>query len=842
MLEAGTIVGGYRIEHLVGKGGMGAVYAGVDPTIGKRVAIKILKAALSSDEATRARFEREARAVNAVRHPAVIDVFAFGHLDDGRPYFVMSFLEGCSLRESLDHEGRFSAREAWRVLREVAEALAVAHDAGVIHRDLKPDNVFLEAFPGRASRPRILDFGIAKVVDLARDDLVAEQRAELTGTGTPIGTPTYMSPEQWWSQPITPKTDQYCFGVTLHELIAGKPPFASQSYGELLEMHLHAVPPSLAASGIAVASAIESFLARLLGKSPDARFDSFRSVIAEGDRAFGVEASDNEPAHGRRPSRAPFRQAGAPLVLASTAAPPVPRGPLGVFRVVAAGVLVIGCASVWGVGYAGEGRRDLIEWVRSSGYAVLPAFPLFAFCLFWLFRSGRRRSIGVTPSHGSFFLALVPLASMAIATYSGWVIVLRVAGRADGLSQSFRMLSQGMVETSTPRFMGFALASMAFLVVAALFGVTPRATSTTSIDVSRRETRWSAATAALLGAATVSMAWLHAPSAALVFGAGTLAELVAFALPTVHSASAHRDARDRAVAMVAAILFAGGVATSRVEAREAVLWKEAPTRSARITEIVAAAREHDLSLIALGLTLATVIFVEVLRERRLRGREKPASIPRSAYALAAALVVAMSLDFGFHRLFFAERARLLTSLHEEFSLFAKLDPPSSDDPLLHEPRSAPALDLTEETIAIAGRGVAKLSAIGAVSVRTSVEHDLTNAIASREGSAVDLLVLVDRRVGWARARDLLSIACSAGARKVDVLFTRGASPTLPDGAPAEAGELLPQDFGALEVELDARGLDPSADSTFSAVAADLLSAARRGESPVVLSACSADGK
>src|SRR5689334_20859307 len=162
-LAPGTMVGAYRIEYRVGGGGMGTVYAAEEPTIKKRVAVKVMRRAFAEDATSMARFEREAQAANDVRHPGIVDVFAFGKLPDGRPYLVMSLLEGKSLRDEIAARGSIPLAEAWEIARDVAEALGAAHERGIVHRDLKPDNVFLERFgaSGRA-RPRVLDFGLAK--------------------------------------------------------------------------------------------------------------------------------------------------------------------------------------------------------------------------------------------------------------------------------------------------------------------------------------------------------------------------------------------------------------------------------------------------------------------------------------------------------------------------------------------------------------------------------------------------------------------------------------------------------------------------------------------------------
>jgi hypothetical protein len=209
-------------------------------------------------------------------------------------------------------------------------------------------------------------------------------------------------------------------------------------------------------------------------------------------------------------------------------------------------------------------------------------------------------------------------------------------------------------------------------------------------------------------------------------------------------------------------------------------------------------------------------------------------MPASGWALFAVLVGTAVLDVTFHQLFFAARGRLIEAQREQFSLFAKLDPPSSDAPVLHEPHSATALQVTTETIAIGGKGIAKLGALDSPAGRGNVSHDLTNALGAGAGTATDLSLFVDRRVPWSRVSDLLGLACQAGARKAEVLFTRGGPVAIPGSAPPEAGELVPGDFGALDVGLADGGFVAPGTETFSEIAAALLDRAREG-TPVALS-------
>jgi serine/threonine-protein kinase len=216
-VTAGTDVGGYVIDGELGRGGMGIVYAATHPVIGKRVAIKVLKPSLSANPASVERFIQEARAVNQIGHPNIVDIFAFAALPDGRRYLVMDLLEGESLRTRV-RRGPMHVREAAHVLDEVASALMAAHAKGFIHRDLKPDNIFLVTHPSRTD-VKLLDFGLAKLLP------AAGARVFRTATGAQIGTPDYMSPEQLRAaDDLDTRTDVYSLGVTAMECLIGKRP------------------------------------------------------------------------------------------------------------------------------------------------------------------------------------------------------------------------------------------------------------------------------------------------------------------------------------------------------------------------------------------------------------------------------------------------------------------------------------------------------------------------------------------------------------------------------------------------------------------------------------------
>ncbi|HEX7508079.1 MAG TPA: serine/threonine-protein kinase [Polyangia bacterium] len=231
----GTRVGEYDIERELGRGGMGAVFAAHHPVIGKRVAIKVLDAYFSRDMALVRRFLDEARAVNKIGHPNIIDVFSFGQLPDGRQYFVMEYLEGETMADWL-LRGRPDPQEARRLLLQVCEALEAAHREGIIHRDLKPENLWIARPKHGEPFMKVLDFGIAK--------LVAEQdTVNVTKTGTIMGTPQFMSPEQCTGRGVDHRTDIYALGVIIFRIYCGRLPFEGESVAELMTAQLTQPPP-----------------------------------------------------------------------------------------------------------------------------------------------------------------------------------------------------------------------------------------------------------------------------------------------------------------------------------------------------------------------------------------------------------------------------------------------------------------------------------------------------------------------------------------------------------------------------------------------------------------------
>jgi eukaryotic-like serine/threonine-protein kinase len=303
-LDPGAMVGDYRIESKVGEGGMGVVYAAVHPVIGKRAAIKVMNPSLSVDAAAVERFVFEARAVNQIGHPRIVDVFAFGRLPDGRSYCVMEWLEGQTLASSL-HGKRMSLGRALDILLQVCEALEAAHEKGIIHRDLKPENIFLQ-IAGRRVGVKLLDFGVAKLADGSDGSGASAGGGDRTKTkqGLIVGTPLYMSPEQASSKPVDHRTDIYALGVTAYEMIVGRPPFDADNATDVMHMHLHDPPPPLRNFWERIPPALEALVLAMLEKSPDKR-PSLAEVsarlleaqpLAPGDVSGKLALSSSDPA------------------------------------------------------------------------------------------------------------------------------------------------------------------------------------------------------------------------------------------------------------------------------------------------------------------------------------------------------------------------------------------------------------------------------------------------------------------------------------------------------------------------------------------------------------------
>lgn len=271
MPQIGSVVAGkYRIVRILGEGGMGCVYAAEQAlgTTTRKVAIKTLHLELSQNEAIRARFEREVATVAKLEHPNTIQVYDFGTTDTGMLYIVMELAMGRSLADVLETEGAVDATRAAKILTQIAGSLEEAHGIGIIHRDLKPENVMLIDRAGQKDFVKVLDFGIAK----DRDEEAHGRK--LTQAGTVLGTPPYMSPEQFTGQQLTPASDIYSLGVMAFELVTGKLPFQASQTWEWATLHMTTPPKSFDEfpRGAMVPQTMRDAIYRALRKAPEERF------------------------------------------------------------------------------------------------------------------------------------------------------------------------------------------------------------------------------------------------------------------------------------------------------------------------------------------------------------------------------------------------------------------------------------------------------------------------------------------------------------------------------------------------------------------------------------------
>jgi serine/threonine-protein kinase len=292
----GTMIGEYEVKGVLGAGGMGIVFAAVHPRIGKKAAIKILKRDETLEASAIVRFENEAKAVNEIGHPNIVDIFGFGELPNGDPYYVMEHVEGQSLHAWIYSHGPVSLDRALPILRQICDALTAAHERGIIHRDLKPGNIMV-AGSADAPRVKVLDFGLAK---MARTDNYGD---ELTVPGVAIGTPAFMSPEQFMAREVDQRTDVYALGVLVYQMLCGAYPFQGETPSAIGNQHLYHTPakPSHLAN---LPERVDHVVSKALAKKVEERYATIREFRAD------LETCLAEPP--RRPSTGPISPTAMP--------------------------------------------------------------------------------------------------------------------------------------------------------------------------------------------------------------------------------------------------------------------------------------------------------------------------------------------------------------------------------------------------------------------------------------------------------------------------------------------------------------------------------------------------
>ena len=271
-----TLIGKYRVDEKLSEGGMGAVYRGTHVLMDKTVAIKVLRPSLAADEKIVARFSREARAASRISHPNALAVTDFGEDEDGVVFLVMEFLDGKTLKEVIRQEGPMPLARVVDIMRQVGDALKAAHEQGVVHRDLKSDNIMLIT-AGVGDHPKVLDFGIAKI-----NEPEGQPNSELTAPNLVIGTPQYMSPEQCsQSSEIDSRSDIYSFGVILYEMLVGHVPFSGESPTIVMMKHMQDPVPSVLDERSDIPASIGQIITRAMAKVPDDRYQNITDLLED---------------------------------------------------------------------------------------------------------------------------------------------------------------------------------------------------------------------------------------------------------------------------------------------------------------------------------------------------------------------------------------------------------------------------------------------------------------------------------------------------------------------------------------------------------------------------------
>jgi serine/threonine-protein kinase len=276
----GTVVAGrYKVIKLLGEGGMGAVYLAEHSAIEKKVALKVLHPEYATKGDIVTRFQQEAISASRIKHPNVLEVFDFGQLDDGSFFLAMEFLEGNDLADEIQKTRVLDGARGLRYALQICRALAAAHAKGVVHRDMKPENVFLQRTSDGEDIVKIVDFGIAQLRTNEEAAAGAKQR-RLTRTGMIFGTPEYMSPEQAAGRHADQRADVYAVGIILYEMFTGAVPFTGETFLGVLAKHLNEAPPPMTAvyPELALSREFQAVVYRALEKNPDARFQTMAEL------------------------------------------------------------------------------------------------------------------------------------------------------------------------------------------------------------------------------------------------------------------------------------------------------------------------------------------------------------------------------------------------------------------------------------------------------------------------------------------------------------------------------------------------------------------------------------
>jgi len=285
-LKPGTLCGAYVLKRELASGGGGTVYEASHRILGRRAAVKVLRRQLAASPQMVARFVQEARAVNMIKHPCIVDIFEFDDLPDGRPFYVMELLDGIDLRTILNERGRFPPGEVLEILEPVCSALQAAHDLGIVHRDLKASNIFIGNVDGKRV-VKLLDFGIAKLLHPDAGE------GGLTVVGTRLGTSYTMAPEQIRGDGVDARTDIYALGVVLYHLLTGQYPFRAETMTDIERQHLEAPAPRPSAAA-PVPPALDAIVLRCMEKDAGRRYPTVKAFIEALRDVVGSKTAEPE--------------------------------------------------------------------------------------------------------------------------------------------------------------------------------------------------------------------------------------------------------------------------------------------------------------------------------------------------------------------------------------------------------------------------------------------------------------------------------------------------------------------------------------------------------------------
>ena len=359
-----TLGGRYLLSGLLGAGGMAEVFLAHDRILGRDLALKVLKEHYAKDERFVGRFRREAQSAAALNHPNVVQIYDQGRAEDGRYYIAMEHMTGGSLEDLILRRGPLGASEAARLASQVAEALHAAHGRGIVHRDIKPQNVLLD----KAGNAKVADFGIA----------LAASRTSTSGTNLLFGTPSYMSPEQAMGERVGPESDLYSLGVVLYEMLTGTVPFAAEGPLATAMKHLTELPLPPTKRNASVPEAMDALVMKLLSKDPEDRYPNAAQLIEDLRRAReGVPLAFFAGAAGHPETLGGTRGAPPSVLAGSPRSKPRRRRSVGIRLVAMATLLILLGGLGWDLSQDPEGLKTVgaiksLEGVREGGTLVAP--------------------------------------------------------------------------------------------------------------------------------------------------------------------------------------------------------------------------------------------------------------------------------------------------------------------------------------------------------------------------------------------------------------------------------------------------------------------------------------